>query len=214
MKPRRQKSLSAPIMAAGGIVMTAGRLPLVAVVQRRKDDGGVLPKGKLKPPESAVAAREKKNLPGFVQVGTIPGLPTTRATSRRNPALGRTPEGFAGEQGMGSNRSRYPGGRLFDLPSVKAGVEAIGPYLCEASGRRPQPRHELASRRSSSKGRGARRKEKLVEPARRERGTVKKGGSAAATHRRAREYLADVTSARRIASWPMKRSKAARRWRA
>lgn len=47
-------------MAAGGIVMTAGRSPLVAVVQRRKDDGWVLPKGKLKPRETALAAAQRE----------------------------------------------------------------------------------------------------------------------------------------------------------
>jgi len=43
-------------MAAGGIVVTAGRSPLIAVVKRRKDDGWVLPRGKLRPKESALAA--------------------------------------------------------------------------------------------------------------------------------------------------------------
>jgi 8-oxo-dGTP pyrophosphatase MutT (NUDIX family) len=60
MKSRRQKLLSQPIMAAGGIVMTAGRSPLIAVVQRRKDDGWVLPKGKLKPHETALAAAQRE----------------------------------------------------------------------------------------------------------------------------------------------------------
>ena len=34
-------------MAAGGIVVRGTHTPLIAVVQRRKDDGWVLPKGKL-----------------------------------------------------------------------------------------------------------------------------------------------------------------------
>jgi 8-oxo-dGTP diphosphatase len=47
-------------MAAGGIVVMAGRSPLIAVVQRRKDDGWVLPRGKLRPKESALAAARRE----------------------------------------------------------------------------------------------------------------------------------------------------------
>jgi 8-oxo-dGTP diphosphatase len=60
MTSRRQKSSRNPILAAGGIVTTAGRPPLVAVVQRRKDDGWVLPKGKLKSRETALAAARRE----------------------------------------------------------------------------------------------------------------------------------------------------------
>lgn len=56
MKTRRRKSIDAPVMAAGGIVVTAGRSPLVAVVKRRKDDGWVLPRAKVRPKDSALAA--------------------------------------------------------------------------------------------------------------------------------------------------------------
>jgi 8-oxo-dGTP diphosphatase len=45
-----------PILGAGGIVVRSGDKPLIAIVQRRKDDEWVLPKGKLKREESAVAA--------------------------------------------------------------------------------------------------------------------------------------------------------------
>jgi len=41
MKIRRQKSAHTPIVAAGGIVVMTGRLPLIAIVQRRKDNGWV-----------------------------------------------------------------------------------------------------------------------------------------------------------------------------
>ncbi|MTW18899.1 NUDIX domain-containing protein [Rhodoplanes serenus] len=44
------------VLAAGGIVVRHGPAPLVAVVQRRKDRGWVLPKGKLKPDEAPIAA--------------------------------------------------------------------------------------------------------------------------------------------------------------
>jgi len=56
MKARRPKSGDAPVMAAGGVVVMTGRSPLIAVVRRRKDDGWVLPRGKLRPKESALAA--------------------------------------------------------------------------------------------------------------------------------------------------------------
>lgn len=42
------------VMAAGGIVVRHGAKPLVAIVQRRKDNGWVLPKGKLKALEDPV----------------------------------------------------------------------------------------------------------------------------------------------------------------
>jgi 8-oxo-dGTP diphosphatase len=60
MKARRLKSFASPIMAAGGIVIAPGRTPLVAIVQRRKDDQWVLPKGKLKHRESAFAAAQRE----------------------------------------------------------------------------------------------------------------------------------------------------------
>jgi 8-oxo-dGTP diphosphatase len=60
MKAGRRKSAQNPIQAAGGIVVRAGRIPLFAIVQRRKDNGWVLPKGKLKPHENAVAAARRE----------------------------------------------------------------------------------------------------------------------------------------------------------
>jgi 8-oxo-dGTP diphosphatase len=50
----------APILGAGGIVVRGGDTPLIAVVQRRKDNAWVLPKGKLKSKESAIAAAERE----------------------------------------------------------------------------------------------------------------------------------------------------------
>ena len=48
------------MLAAGGIVLREARRPLIAVVRLRKDRSWVLPKGKLKPGESAfVAARRE-----------------------------------------------------------------------------------------------------------------------------------------------------------
>jgi len=50
----------APIMGAGGIVVRDGPRPLIALVQRRKDDAWVLPKGKLKRKEAPIAAAERE----------------------------------------------------------------------------------------------------------------------------------------------------------
>lgn len=49
-----------PVEAAGGIMMRRSRTPLFAIVQRRKDNAWVLPKGKLKPRESALAAARRE----------------------------------------------------------------------------------------------------------------------------------------------------------
>jgi 8-oxo-dGTP diphosphatase len=49
-----------PIMGAGGIVVRGGPRPLVALVQRSKDDAWVLPKGKLKRKEAPIAAAERE----------------------------------------------------------------------------------------------------------------------------------------------------------
>jgi 8-oxo-dGTP diphosphatase len=49
-----------PTLAAGGIVARGGHKPLVAVVQRRKDRRWVLPKGKLKPKETPLAAAKRE----------------------------------------------------------------------------------------------------------------------------------------------------------
>jgi 8-oxo-dGTP diphosphatase len=50
----------APIMGAGGIVVRGGPRPLIALVQRRKDDAWVLPKGKLKRKEEPITAAERE----------------------------------------------------------------------------------------------------------------------------------------------------------
>ena len=50
----------APVMGAGGIVVRDGPRPLIALVQRRKDDAWVLPKGKLKRKEEPIAAAERE----------------------------------------------------------------------------------------------------------------------------------------------------------
>jgi len=49
-----------PIEGAGGIVVRDGEEPLIAIVQRRKDNDWVLPKGKCKRSETAIAAAERE----------------------------------------------------------------------------------------------------------------------------------------------------------
>jgi 8-oxo-dGTP diphosphatase len=74
-----------PILGAGGIVVRSGDKPLIAIVQRRKDDGWVLPKGKLKREESAIAAAEREVMEETghdVVVGEFLGAVSYRVGSR------------------------------------------------------------------------------------------------------------------------------------
>jgi 8-oxo-dGTP diphosphatase len=73
------------IYAAGGIVVRKGARPLIAVVQRSKDDRWVLPRGKLKRTERAMAGarREVVEETGHrVTVGDFLGAITYRAGGR------------------------------------------------------------------------------------------------------------------------------------
>ena len=54
------KSTRTPVLAARGIVIRNGGKPLVAIVQRRRDNAWVLPKGKLKPNEKPIAAARRE----------------------------------------------------------------------------------------------------------------------------------------------------------
>jgi 8-oxo-dGTP diphosphatase len=49
-----------PVQAAGGIVVREMATPLIAIVRARKSKAWVLPKGKLKPGESAIAAARRE----------------------------------------------------------------------------------------------------------------------------------------------------------
>lgn len=51
-----------PILAAGGIVVRGGRMPLIAVVQLRRRRDWMLPKGKLNRGENACAAAKREVL--------------------------------------------------------------------------------------------------------------------------------------------------------
>jgi 8-oxo-dGTP diphosphatase len=73
------------IQAAGGIVVRKGARPLIAIVQRSKDDRWVLPRGKLKRSERAVvgARREVVEETGHrVEVREYLGAITYRAQGR------------------------------------------------------------------------------------------------------------------------------------
>ena len=54
--------IRAPILAAGGIVLTEGSKPRIAIVRLRGDKSWVLPKGKLNPNESPLAAAKREVL--------------------------------------------------------------------------------------------------------------------------------------------------------
>lgn len=54
--------IRAPILAAGGIVVRHGAKPRIAIVRLRSDKSWVLPKGKLNPGESALAAAKREVL--------------------------------------------------------------------------------------------------------------------------------------------------------
>ena len=54
------KKARAPVLAAGGIVMRDASEPLIAIVRLRKGKAWVLPKGKLKPGEDAIAAAARE----------------------------------------------------------------------------------------------------------------------------------------------------------
>lgn len=74
-----------PIYAAGGIVVRGRARPLVAVVQRSKDDAWVLPRGKLKRDENPIAGarREVVEETGHrVRVHEFLGAITYRARGR------------------------------------------------------------------------------------------------------------------------------------
>ena len=57
---KKSAKLRAPVLAAGGIVVRDSPEQLIAVVQLRKDKSWVLPKGKLKPGEDALAGARRE----------------------------------------------------------------------------------------------------------------------------------------------------------
>jgi 8-oxo-dGTP diphosphatase len=55
-----KETVKGPVMAAGGIVVRDPARPLIGIVRLRKDRSWVLPKGKLKPGESALDAARRE----------------------------------------------------------------------------------------------------------------------------------------------------------
>jgi 8-oxo-dGTP diphosphatase len=60
MTATEKKAASAPVLAAGGIVLRGRKKPLIAVVQMRQQKTWVLPKGKLHKKETALAAAKRE----------------------------------------------------------------------------------------------------------------------------------------------------------
>jgi len=54
------EKVATPVLAAGGILVREAPRPLIAVVRLRKEKAWVLPKGKLKPGENALAAAKRE----------------------------------------------------------------------------------------------------------------------------------------------------------
>jgi len=59
-KSKGREKARAPVQAAGGIVVRDAGESLIAIVRLRKDNAWVLPKGKLKPGENALAAAKRE----------------------------------------------------------------------------------------------------------------------------------------------------------
>jgi 8-oxo-dGTP diphosphatase len=59
-KLKAREKVRPPVQAAGGIVVLDAPEPLIAVVRLRKDNAWVLPMGKLKPGENALAAAKRE----------------------------------------------------------------------------------------------------------------------------------------------------------
>jgi 8-oxo-dGTP diphosphatase len=148
------------ILAAGGIVVRSGARPLIAVVQRSKDDRWVLPRGKLKRTERAItgARREVVEETGHrVRVREFLGAITYRARGRpkvvqfwRMQAYERPSRDIMSDilavewlpLGAAVRRLSYPLERLF----------------LQHAGRRALKHRKAGSRRRRRKSRGAKRK--------------------------------------------------------
>src|SRR5262249_52068320 len=59
-KRSMSRSRQTPIIAAGGIVVRRKSKAAIAIVQRKRDDAWVLPKGKIKPNEKPIAAAKRE----------------------------------------------------------------------------------------------------------------------------------------------------------
>jgi 8-oxo-dGTP diphosphatase len=179
----------APIFAAGGIVVRGRARPLIAVVQRSKDEAWVLPRGKLKRDENPVtgARREVVEETGHrVKVHEFLGAITYRVRGRskvvqfwRMQAYERPSQDVMKDiiavewlpLGQAVRRLSYPLEKLF---LQHAGSRAL---KRRKTGRRRKPRAQRKSKSAQGKVRAHARK--LRSHARRVRTETRKSGSAA-----------------------------------
>jgi 8-oxo-dGTP diphosphatase len=179
----------APIFAAGGIVVRGRARPLIAVVQRSKDEAWVLPRGKLKRDENPVtgARREVVEETGHrVKVHEFLGAITYRVRGRskvvqfwRMQAYERPSQDVMKDiiavewlpLGQAVRRLSYPLEKLF---LQHAGSRAL---KRRKTGRRRKPRAQRKSKSAQGKVRAHARK--LRSHARRVRTETRKSGSVA-----------------------------------
>ena len=86
---RMKKAGRTPILAAGGIVVRGGPQPLIAIVQLRKQNDWVLPKGKLTSNESALAAAKREVLEETGHDVSVHEFLGTMSYDRRQPTKNR-----------------------------------------------------------------------------------------------------------------------------
>ena len=155
------------IYAAGGIVVRSGARPLIAVVQRSKDDRWVLPRGKLKRNERAVRRRAPRS-----GGGDRPSRARARISRRHHLPGARPAEGGAvlAHAGGGESEPRpdegHRRGRVAAAGGCGAAIElsAGASCFCAASAATlaaPQaaPRAAQETRRTAAKPRRRRAQE-------------------------------------------------------
>lgn len=140
-------------------------------------------------PKDAAEERKKKNLPGFVQVGTIPWISNNPGNITQES--GASPNTLKGLPSTLGSMGIY-GGRYSIFPSEKAGVDAIGPYLSKRPSVTPNPDMSMAS--SIKQYKGEERAEKAAREAREKENAarVKEGKPPLPPIDVREKYLADV----------------------
>ena len=147
MKKRREKT-RAPILAAGGIVVRGGREPLIAIVQLRKCNSWVLPKGKLNKNESALAAARREVLEEVGHkvhihefLGTIShpvGNRTKVVQFWRMRAIGEPVGSLARDVKAVQWLPFQEAVEKLTRPHERAFLDSVGPAVCEAVERSAQ----------------------------------------------------------------------------
>jgi 8-oxo-dGTP diphosphatase len=182
------------IHAAGGIVVRNGARPLIAVVQRSKDDLWVLPRGKLKSTERPIdgARREVMEETGHrVRVREFLGAVTYRAQGRpkvvqfwRMQAMARPSHDLMKDIAAVEWLSLPAAVRRLSYPLEKLFLHNVG--------RLAIPRHKHAARRKASAKRKARTKAKQRRRTSRKKSAGTKSGAkkSAGKKRRPRAHKA------------------------